>query len=72
MWWLIVVHGKLGAVPAGQDIAVRRETFGTELVRLLLTFLTRAISGQRPQSNYCIAGLRVEKVTMNFRAENRK
>ena len=26
------------------DIAIRRETFGAELVRLLLTFLTRAVS----------------------------
>ena len=32
-------------LPQQQDIAVRRETFGTELVRLLLTFLTRAASG---------------------------
>ena len=29
----------------GQDIVVRQETFRTELVRLLLTFLTRAVSG---------------------------
>ena len=32
-------------LPQQQDIAVRQEAFGTELVRLLLTFLTRAASG---------------------------